>query len=101
VHHAGIGTTLTSIRFGKPCVAIPAIFDQWYNAERIKSLGVGRVLEWKRLTANGLAADIERVARTPRYEAKARALGQAMALEDGATEASEQIEALLRTPGTS
>lgn len=101
VHHAGIGTTLTTIRFGKPCVAIPAIFDQWYNAERIKSLGVGRVLEWKRLTADRLAADIDLVVRSPRYEARARALGQAMALEDGATAACEQIEALLGMPAAS
>jgi UDP:flavonoid glycosyltransferase YjiC (YdhE family) len=98
VHHAGIGTTLTTIRFGKPCVAIPAIFDQWYNAERIKSLGVGHVLEWKRLTTDGLAAAIDLVVRSNRYQARAQALGQAMALEDGARTACELIEALFSSP---
>ncbi|HEY8813800.1 MAG TPA: glycosyltransferase [Candidatus Dormibacteraeota bacterium] len=101
VHHAGIGTTLTTIRFGKPCLAIPAIFDQWYNAGRIKSLGVGRVLEWKRFTTDRLAADIDRVARSPQYEARARAIGHAIALEDGATAACDQIEALLEMPAAS
>jgi UDP:flavonoid glycosyltransferase YjiC (YdhE family) len=95
VHHAGIGTTLTTIRAGKPCVAIPAIFDQWYNSARIKTLGVGRVLEWKRLTVDSLAAEIDRVAGSQRYSANALALGQAMAGEDGAGAACAQIEALL------
>lgn len=95
VHHAGIGTALMSIRYGRPCVAIPAIFDQWYNAGRTKSLGVGRVLEWKRLTADRLATDIELVARSPRYAERAGALGAAMANEDGAARASEEIEVLL------
>lgn len=98
VHHAGIGTALMSIRYGRPCVAIPAIFDQWYNAGRIKALGVGRVLEWKRFTADRLAADIELVARSPRYAERAMALGQAMAAEDGAAVACREIEALLAKP---
>ena len=95
VHHAGIGTALMSIRHGRPCVAIPASFDQWYNAGRIKALGVGRVLEWKRLTDDRLAADIDLVARSPRYAQRARALGETIATEDGAAAACEEIEALL------
>lgn len=101
VHHAGIGTALMSIRHGKPCVAIPAIFDQWYNAGRIRTLGVGRVLEWKRLTSDRLAADIELVARSPRYAERAMALGQGMAIEDGAAVACREIEALLVRPASS
>ena len=95
VHHAGIGTTLTTIRYGRPCVAIPAAYDQWYNAGRIRTLGVGRVLEWKRFTTDRLAADVELVARTPGYTDRARALGGAIAAEDGAGRACEEIEALI------
>jgi rhamnosyltransferase subunit B len=95
VHHAGIGTVLMSIRYGRPCVAIPAIFDQWYNAGRIKSLGVGKVLEWKRFTADRLSANIELVTLFQRYAERAGALGEAMAKEDGAVRACEEIEALL------
>jgi rhamnosyltransferase subunit B len=95
VHHAGIGTSLVSIRYGRPCVAVPASFDQWYNAGRIKALGVGRVLEWKRLTADRLAAEIELVARSPRYAERARSLGESIATEDGAATACEEIEALI------
>jgi UDP:flavonoid glycosyltransferase YjiC (YdhE family) len=95
VHHAGIGTALMTIRYGRPCVAIPAISDQWYNADRIKKLGVGVVLEWKRFTADRLAADIELVAGSPRYTERAKALGEAIATEDGATSACQEIEELL------
>lgn len=95
VHHAGIGTTLMSIRYGRPCVAIPAMYDQWYNADRITRLGVGRVLEWKRFTTERLATEIELVARSPRYAERARALGEAIATEDGAARACEEIEELL------
>ena len=95
VHHAGIGTTLMTLRYGRPCVAIPAIFDQWYNASRIRKLGIGRTLEWKRFTTERLVAEIDVVARSSRYAERATALGEAMAKEDGAARASEAIEALL------
>lgn len=98
VHHAGIGTALMSIRYGKACVALPAIFDQWYNAGRIKALGVGRVLKWTRLTADRLAAEIELVGNSPRYADRASAIGEAIATEDGAARACEEIEALLSKP---
>jgi rhamnosyltransferase subunit B len=95
IHHSGIGTALTTIRHGKACVAVPATFDQWYNAGRIKSLGVGRLIEWKRFSIELLAAEVDRVTTTTRYAQKAVALGAAMAEEDGATRACDEIEALL------
>lgn len=101
VHHAGIGTTLMTLRYGRPCVAIPAIFDQWYNASRIRKLGIGRTFEWKRFTTERLAAEIDLVAHSPSYAARARAIGEAIAKEDGAARACEEIEALLGRPAKS
>ena len=43
VHHSGIGTAITTIRHGLGAVAIPASFDQWYNATRVRALWVGRI----------------------------------------------------------
>jgi rhamnosyltransferase subunit B len=97
VHHGGAGTSLTTVRHGRPAVAVPAIFDQWYNAKRIKSLGLGRVLEWRRFTAERLAGEMNAVAGTPGYREHAEALGNTMAREDGAGRASEEIEGLLAT----
>jgi UDP:flavonoid glycosyltransferase YjiC (YdhE family) len=97
VHHAGIVTALTTLRYGRACVAIPATFDQWYNAGRIRTLGVGRVLEAKRATAERLATEIESAA-SGAYGERARHIGIAMAGEDGAARACEAIEALLVVP---
>jgi len=95
VHHAGIGTALTAIRNGRPAVAVPAIFDQWYNADRIKKLGVGRVLPWKQFTSDRLAAEIDALAGNPAYSERAKRLGAVIAGEDGAGCAADEIEKLL------
>jgi len=97
VHHAGIGTAITTIRNCRPAVAVPAIFDQWYNADRIKKLGVGRVLPWKELTVPRLAKEIEAVTSAPGYSERARELGAVIAAEDGAGAASDEIESLLKS----
>lgn len=98
VHHGGVGTSLTTIRHGRAAVAVPAIFDQWYNANRIKRLGLGRVLEWKQFTAGRLASEIELVSGTPAYSERATKLGSIIAAEDGAGVACAEIESLVEQP---
>ena len=95
VHHGGIGTTLTTLRHGRPAIAVPAIFDQWYNAARVKALGVGRVLNWNRLTPERLAAEITALLSRPDYAVRAGELRQGLATEDGAGRAADEIDALL------
>jgi rhamnosyltransferase subunit B len=95
VHHGGVSTTLTTIRHGRPAVAVPAMFDQWYNAKRIASLEIGRVVEWKRLTAERLADAIQAVLANPSYRRRAEELGAVLALEDGPGQAAEAIGRLL------
>jgi len=95
VHHAGIGTTITTLRHGRPAIAVPATFDQWYNASRVKFLGIGRVIEWKRFTAERLASEIAVITRSPNYGRQAQLLGAAIATEDGAAFACDEIESLL------
>lgn len=95
VHHAGIGTTLTTIRHGRPAIGIPATFDQWYNAGRIKALGVGRVLDWKHYTPEALVAQLEALLADRRYTERAGELGALIATESGAAGAADAIEAQL------
>lgn len=97
VHHGGVSTSLTTARHGRPAVAVPAMHDQWYNARRIKELGIGRVVEWKNLSGERLAAEIDAVTTDPRYLERAETLGGLLAVEDGASRAVEAIEALLTT----
>lgn len=95
VHHSGIGTAAAVLRHGLPSVAIPASFDQWYNAGRIRSLGVGKVLKYDDLTIDRLAAAIDQVANKPSYTAHARELADQIRAEDGTATACNEIEALL------
>lgn len=96
IHHGGVGTSLTSIRHGRAAIAVPAIFDQWYNANRIAKLGVGRVLPWKQFSVERLAAQMETLAGTSSYKKRAGELGAVIAREDGAGTAADEIEELLR-----
>jgi UDP:flavonoid glycosyltransferase YjiC (YdhE family) len=44
VHHGGIGTAAQGLRAGLPQILAPIFFDQFDNAARLDSLGVGRCL---------------------------------------------------------
>ncbi len=95
VHHGGVGTSLTTIRDGRAAVAVPAIFDQWYNANRVEKLGVGRVLPWKRFSVDRLVAQMQTLVGDPGYAERARKLGAVIAREDGAGTTADEIEKLL------
>ena len=95
VHHSGIGTAITTIRHGLPAVAIPASFDQWYNAGRVRDLGVGRIIKFNDLTVERLAKEIDHVATDNRYRVRARELAKEMVGEDGVGRACDEIEALV------
>jgi vancomycin aglycone glucosyltransferase len=40
-HHGGAGTTTTAAYAGKPQVIVPHIYDQYYWADRVQTLGIG------------------------------------------------------------
>lgn len=44
VHHGGIGTTSQALKAGIPQLVRPCAYDQFDNADRIVTLGVGRML---------------------------------------------------------
>lgn len=51
VTHAGMGSTMESLHFGVPMVAVPQMAEQRANADRIVELGLGQALP-----ASGLSA---------------------------------------------
>jgi vancomycin aglycone glucosyltransferase len=40
-HHGGAGTTTTTACAGKPQVIVPHVYDQYYWADRVQTLGIG------------------------------------------------------------
>lgn len=112
VHHAGIGTGLATIRRGLPAVAVPTTFDHWYNASRLRALGVAHVISGRQefrkgvrsyvhLNAGSLAEAIEMVASEAGYRSRAAALAELMKSEDPVNNASDAIEDFLAGRGPS
>jgi rhamnosyltransferase subunit B len=52
VHHGGIGTCAQAMAAGRPQLITPFAHDQFDNAERVRRLGVGRIVPAKRYTAS-------------------------------------------------
>ncbi|MFD5751090.1 glycosyltransferase [Streptomyces sp. NPDC127033] len=95
VHHAGSGTTMSSLAHGVPQVVCPAILDQADNAKKLEELGAGRmVAPWSVLAGGGGLADaVQQVLGEPGY-AKSAALLQAE--NDSAPSPARAAERLLR-----
>lgn len=81
VHHGGAGTTHTAARAGVPSVVVPFAADQFFWADRLRRAGVAPPpLKRARLCGKSLRAGVD-VALD--MADRARALGRAMAGEDG------------------
>lgn len=56
VHHGGVGTTAQGLRAGVPQLVTPMIFDQPYNAVRLRRLGVGKSIPPPQFKPEAVAA---------------------------------------------
>ena len=95
VHHGGAGTTHAACAAGVPSVVVPHVGDQRYWGTRLHRLGVaprplpiGGALRSDRLADAALTS-----ATDPAIRARAAALADAMAHEDGLATAVSLIEA--------
>lgn len=93
VHHAGAGTTQTTLMAGVPSVTVPHVSDQFFWAAELHRKGVGaRPLPGAHLTASALAGRLREVVGNPAMQDAAGILAEALAAEDGATTAVSLIE---------
>lgn len=84
VHHAGAGTTGAGLRAGVPAVAVPAIIDQPFWADRLHRLGVApRPLSMDGLTADTLTDALRSCLDRPTYRNRAAELAHRIGAEDG------------------
>jgi len=91
VHHGGAGTTTSAALSGRPQVVLPHLYDQYYWADRIRTLGVGvSGPPQKRLTKERLVAALRACLR-PRRAARARELAARIAT-DGTLTAAKLLE---------
>jgi len=95
VHHGGAGTTAAGLRAGRPSVLTPIFGDQYFWAQRVADLGAGPPgLPHKALTAEGLAAAIDRAVNDADLRRRAAALGEKLRAEDGVAAAVAHVAQL-------
>ena len=92
IHHGGAGTTHTAARAGIPSIPLPVGADQFFWAGRLAAAGVSpKTVRATRIDAKSLAAMME-FAQRDDVRARAKALGAAMADENGIACAVAAIE---------
>jgi sterol 3beta-glucosyltransferase len=97
VHHAGAGTTHSTLRAGVPSITVPHIADQFGWAEDLQRLGAAPApLRRTKWSANALAGRIRQVVDTPQMKAAAVAIQKRMASDNGPDTAADMIERAMR-----
>jgi UDP-glucoronosyl and UDP-glucosyl transferase len=98
VSPAGHGVVTKALYYGVPMVLIPWTGDQPGVAARAAALGVAEVVARHDITERRLAAAIQQVLGTPRYQENAARIAGHWQARDAVALARAQIEALLETP---
>lgn len=97
VHHAGAGTTHSTLRAGVPSITVPHASDQFAWSAELQRLGVAPApLRRTRWSATTLAERIQQVIANPQMKAAALAIQQRMASDDGPATAAVLIERAMR-----
>src|SRR5207253_4095871 len=95
VHHGGAGTTSAGLRAGVPSVVSPFFGDQFFWAQRVRSLGVGpRPIPHKTLTAERLTRALHTVSVDGAMRSRAADMGEHVRAEDGVRSAVDTFERL-------
>jgi UDP:flavonoid glycosyltransferase YjiC (YdhE family) len=76
VHHGGVGTCGETLRAGVPSLVVPFGFDQPDNAERLRKLGVARVIRRRPVSRAALTRGLRDILDNPAMTARAQALAR-------------------------
>ncbi len=95
LHHGGIGTIARALRHDCPMVIEPLGNDQFFNAQRILTLGIGAVVHPHKITVDGLARVLETKVLNEETRRNTQALGSQIREERGADVACDLIESWL------
>lgn len=99
ITHAGLNTTMQSLYFGVPMVAIPMTHDQPAIASRINWTGSGLVIPPNRASVASLRKAIGIALAEPRYRTAASRLRDAIRRSGGVERAADIVEECLRNGG--
>jgi len=94
VHQGGVGTTAQCLRAGRPMLIMPYSHDQPDNARRMRRLGVARVIQRSQYKPWRVARRVRALLADPEYDARARAVAEGVARENGVETACDALERL-------
>ena len=94
IHHGGMGTCAQALRAGLPSLIVPFGFDQPDNAERLRRLGVARILRRDRVSRDTLVAALRELLARPALAARARELSRLVQPEIDLNRSLDAIEGL-------
>ncbi|MER5650237.1 macrolide family glycosyltransferase [Streptosporangium sp. NPDC002524] len=95
VTHAGMGSTMESLHFEVPMVAVPQMAEQRANADRVAELGLGTVLPPGEVAPGALWRAVEEVARDERVRERLAWMRREMTAAGGAPAAADAVERIL------
>jgi rhamnosyltransferase subunit B len=98
VHQGGIGTTAQALRAGRPMLVVPWAHDQPDNAERVRRLGVARVVNRTSYNAKRAARELHPLLHGAPYTQAAARMRERLLQEDGITSAADAVEKALALP---
>jgi calicheamicin 4-deoxy-4-thio-alpha-D-digitoxosyltransferase len=99
VTHAGMGSTMESLHFGVPLVAVPQMAEQDAVARRIVELGLGRMIPPDDVTAEGLREAVDAVAADAGTARRVADLRAEIDGSGGPVRAAEVVERAARSAG--
>jgi UDP:flavonoid glycosyltransferase YjiC (YdhE family) len=94
VCHAGHGTMVRALTFGRPVLAVPHVGDMAENAARVDWAGVGLRLPWRFATPSGIRLAVRRALANDSPARRAGELAAWSSRHDGPTRAAELLEEL-------
>jgi len=96
VHSGGIGTLAQALAAGRPQLIVPVAFDQPDNARRVVKLAVARSIPFRKVNADVLVRELGVLLAAPDFKPRARAIGEEVRGEDGASAACDALEGFCR-----
>jgi sterol 3beta-glucosyltransferase len=95
VHHAGAGTTHTTLRAGTPSVPVPHVSDQFLWSKELRRLGVApQLLRRTKWSAPALADRLRQTVGNPAMKQAAVAMRERMRNDNGSERAADLIESV-------
>lgn len=91
VTHAGMNSTMESLYYGVPMVAIPQMIEQAMTARRIEEMGLGIALEKEVVNVTTLRKAVERVASESAFRERVEHMRQIIRESGGYQRAADAI----------